>query len=178
MKTIETPRLLLRRLTIKEYDDIFKNYTREDAMLFLGMKTEEEYQSFKKKYDAGLENYRSTFLAFQLIEKDSAKIIGDCSFHTWQKAHSRAEIGYGINDEQYKQKGYMSEALRAVLDYGFAEMQLSRIEAYVGTKNIASQKLVTNLGFIKEGLLREHYCNNGVLEDSLVYGLLKKDYKF
>lgn len=178
MKTIETPRLLLRRLTIKEYDDIFKNYSQEDAMLFLGTKTAEEYHAFKKKYDAGLENHRSTFVAFQLIEKDSAKIIGDCSFHTWQKLHSRAEIGYGINDEQYKQQGYMSEALRAVIDYGFAEMKLNRIEAYVGTQNIASQKLVLNMGFVQEGLLREHYCKDGVLEDSLVFGLLKKDYKF
>lgn len=178
MKTIETPRLLLRRLTVKDYDEIFKHYTPRDAMLFLGMKTEEEYQSFKKKYDAGLENYRSSFVAFQLIEKDSANIIGDCSFHTWQKAHSRAEVGYGINDEQFKQQGYMREALRAVVDYGFAEMKLNRIEAYVSTQNIASQKLVMNMGFVQEGLLREHYCKDGVLEDSLVFGLLKKDYKF
>jgi ribosomal-protein-alanine N-acetyltransferase len=178
MKTIVTPRLILRRLMIEDYDRLFAEFSDDDARKFLGMNTEEAFQSFKTKYYAGLENYRTSFLSFQLIEKSSAQVIGDCSYHTWYKAHNRAEIGYGLSVEAYKRQGFMTEALQVILDYGFAEMKLHRIEALIGVSNIASQKLVNKFGFVQEGLLRQHYYTNGIYEDSLVYGILKNDFKY
>ena len=70
----------------------------------------------------------------------------------------------------------MSEAILRIIDYGFSQMNLHRIEAFIGPANIASQKLVEKLGFQKEGVLREHYRKQGVIEDSIVYSLLKKEY--
>ena len=176
MITLETPRLLLRKLTIKEYDDLFENYTQQDAMTFLGMTSEEEFLEHKKKYEGGMSTYRTSFVFFQLIEKDSARIIGDCCFHTWYVPHFRAEIGYGLKEDKDKNKGYMKEALFPVVAYGFEDMGLNRIEAFISPNNIPSQKLVTGLGFKEEGRLREHYCKNGVIEDSLIFGLLRKEF--
>lgn len=176
MKTIETPRLLLQRLTIKEYKDLFENYEQRDAMTFFGFTTEEQFLEEKRKYEEGMFTYRTSFVFFQLIEKSTSKVIGDCCFHTWYVPHSRAEIGYGLREEKDRNKGYMKEAILAVVDYGFDVMKLNRIEAFISPNNIASQKLVTGLGFKQEGLLREHYCKNGVIEDSMVFGLLKKDF--
>jgi [ribosomal protein S5]-alanine N-acetyltransferase len=56
-------------------------------------------------------------------------------------------------------------------------IKLNRIEAFVGTENEASKRLVKGLGFTEEGLLRGHYINNGIAEDSLVYGLLKSEFQ-
>lgn len=54
-------------------------------------------------------------------------------------------------------------------------MKLHRIEAFIGPHNLPSQKLVQKMGFKKEGLLREHYCKKGVVEDSIVFSLLRRE---
>lgn len=51
------------------------------------------------------------------------------------------------------------------------------MEAFIGPNNIASQKVVLRQGFKQEGILKDHYCTNGVIGDSIVFGLLKKDYR-
>ncbi|HEY2728055.1 MAG TPA: GNAT family protein [Parafilimonas sp.] len=53
-------------------------------------------------------------------------------------------------------------------------MNLRRIEALIELNNIASLKLSKKIGFIQDGYLREHYKHNGVMEDSLMFSLLKK----
>ena len=174
--TIETPRLLLRRLSVKEYRELFEQYSQEDAMLFLGIKTAEQYQEEKRKYDEGMATYRTSYVMFQLIEKNSGRVIGDCGFHTWHFPHFRAEIGYGLKEEQDKRQGYMTEALLAIVDYGFEAMKLNRIEAFVSPDNEPSKRLLQGLGFMEEGKLREHYYKDGCLHDSLIFGLLKKEY--
>ena len=176
MKIIETPRLLLRRTNIEEYYNVFENYNQVEIMAYFGFTTEEQFLEEKKKYDGGITNYRTSMIYFHLIEKQSNKIIGTCAFHNWFAQHSRAEIGYHMQNEESKNKGYMKEAMLPVLDYGFNEMKLNRIEAFIGTQNIPSQRLVKHYGFIQEGHLRSHYCKDGVIEDSLVFGLLKKDF--
>ena len=91
--------------------------------------------------------------------------------------HERAEIGYGLFGDEYKRQGLMSEAILPIIEYGFIEMKLNRIEAFIGPENIASIKLINKLNFVKEGQLREHYCENNRVEDSIVYSLLRKEYE-
>lgn len=67
----------------------------------------------------------------------------------------------------------MTEALREVLNYGFSELKLHRIEALVAESNIPSIRLLKRFGFTKEGTMREDYVVNGVSEDSDCYSLLK-----
>jgi ribosomal-protein-alanine N-acetyltransferase len=71
----------------------------------------------------------------------------------------------------------MKEALVPIINFGFEEMKLNRIEAFVGPKNEASMKLVKKFGFKHEGVMRQHYNYNGTLEDSLVFGLLREEYE-
>ena len=72
----------------------------------------------------------------------------------------------------------MKEALPFVLQYGFEEMELKRIEALVGPNNEASLRLIRSMGFVQEGLLREHYFTNGRFEDSLFFSLLQREFVF
>ena len=73
-------------------------------------------------------------------------------------------------------KGYMKEAMAEVLRYGFDEMKLQRVEAFIEPFNEPSLKLAKHFGFKQEGHLRKHYMKNNVLEDSLVFALLKDEY--
>ena len=114
---------------------------------------------------------------FQIVEKASSKIMGKCGFHTWNPQHHRAEIGYALNDDEFKNKGYMKETLEKVLDFGFQEMPLNRIEALIDENNTPSKKLLDYFGFVREGNLRGHYLVDGVFEDSVMYSLLTSEFK-
>lgn len=176
MKIIETSRLLLRRSTITEYKDVFENYTEEAAMAYIGATDAADFLEHKRKYEGSMITYRTSFVYFHLTEKTTGDIIGDCCFHTWYVPHSRAEIGYGLKHESHKNKGYMKEALAAVLQYGFTEMDLHRVEAFISPSNLPSQRLVLGAGFTQEGLLKEHYLKDGQYHDSMVFGLLKRNF--
>jgi ribosomal-protein-alanine N-acetyltransferase len=71
----------------------------------------------------------------------------------------------------------MKEAMKAILIYGFEQMGLNRVEAFIGPDNKASRSLVERYGFVIEGQLRQHFCYDGVLQDSVAYSLLASEYE-
>src|SRR5690349_21684578 len=111
-ETIETERLILRKIATGEYKYVFDNYSPEQIKAFFGHNTEEEYQQEKFKHEGGFSTYRMTFLAFLLIDKATQDVIGRCGFHNWYGEYKRAELGYAMAREDYKEKGLMSEAVK------------------------------------------------------------------
>lgn len=172
---LETERLYLRRLTADQYEEILDRCSDLEVMDFLGVKRE-DLEKERKKAGKGFSMHNKSLLIFQLMDKTTGQIIGWCGFHTWYLDHARAEIGYALFDEKAKGKGLMSEAMQAIIAYGFQTMQLHRIEAFVGPNNVASLKTVQKFGFVKEGHLRSHFFTNGKYEDSLVFSLLRSEY--
>lgn len=176
IEKLTTDRLILRILTPEVYDFIFKTYSTEEQMKFLGLSSAKDLTTEKNKHTKGFSMYNKTMVGFHLIDKASQKVIGLCGFHTWYIDHHRAEIGYSLYDDAFKQKGLMSEALPPIIEYGFVTMNLHRIEALVATYNIPSLKLLNKFNFKKEGVLREHYFVNDQMEDSVVFSLLKHEW--
>jgi len=174
---IETERLLLRELNPEIMEQVFTSFEDDEIVSFLGLTTENELETEKNNFAQGLTSYRSSFKAFLLVEKASGRIIGRAGFHTWAKQHSRAELGYHISNDADKNKGYMKEALAAIIDFGFTNMRLNRIEALLSKENTPSLRLVQGFGFTEEGLLRSHYFKNNRMEDSAVFSLLQSEYK-
>lgn len=174
---LETDRLLLKELTPELYDYMFDNWTEAQIITYLDNPTEADFELEKQKYIKGLTSYYLSFKNFLIVEKSSNRIIGRIGYHTWKAVHERAEIGYGLYYEEDKNKGYMKEAMKTVLIYGFEQMNLNRIEAFASPLNTPSIKLIERYGFQYEGLLRQHYGRNGVREDSAVYGLLRSEYE-
>jgi [ribosomal protein S5]-alanine N-acetyltransferase len=87
------------------------------------------------------------------------------------KEHYRAEIGYLLHGSLHG-KGVMTEAMRAVLDFGFNTMQLHSVEAVVDPENAASIGLLQKAGFVREGYYRESFFFEGKFLDTAVYSLL------
>ena len=106
---------------------------------------------------------------------DAGRLIGHCSLFGFNAQCQRCDIGYGMAFEAWGH-GYMHEALTAVLNYGFAELALNRVEADVDPRNLASAKALERLGFQNEGLLRERWVVDGEVSDSGIYGLLRRDW--
>ncbi len=85
-----------------------------------------------------------------MAEPETDRLIGSCGYHDWSHRRACAEISYEL-DSAYWRQGLMSEALRAILDYGFATMELKTIRARVLADNSASLRLLRKFGFIDTG---------------------------
>ena len=170
LTTYKTERLLLRRLTPDDYIYVFEHYSDTEIKDFFGLTSDEEFIKELNKFENGYTTHNRSLEMFQLIDKENNKIIGTCGYHNWYKEHNRAELSFSITNEVYKGLDVMSEAMKVVLEHGFVKMKLHRIEALVGTQNVASIKLLEKFGFTKEGVLKEHFLINDVYEDSIVYG--------
>lgn len=103
--------------------------------------------------------------------KEETRTIGTICYWRIEKAHYRAEIGYVLHP-RYQGKGIMNEAMKAVLNFGFNNMNLHSIEAKVNPKNIASIGLLEKNNFIREGYFKEDYFFDGKFLDTAVYSLL------
>jgi ribosomal-protein-alanine N-acetyltransferase len=173
---LHTSRLTLVKITPEVYNHVFENNEDEDITAFFGIDTAEGLEREKDRYNNGITMFGKSFLYFLLKDKTNNKTIGWCGYHTWYTDHNRAELGYGLYNDSYKRKGLMTEALQAVLDYGYTEMQLHRVEALTASYNTASNKVLEHFGLTFEGTLREHYYVDGIAEDSLIFSLLKHEY--
>jgi ribosomal-protein-alanine N-acetyltransferase len=157
---------------------MYSQWSDKDIMSYKGFPTMEYLAAEKEKLNGGgFTTYRIKLRGFLFVLKQKGETIGAAHFHTWHPMHSRAEIGYGIYKDEWKNKGYMKEGLKTMLDFGFNEMGLNRVEALIGHLNEPSQRLVKSFGFVEEGVLREHYCKDGVLQDSVMFSLLKREYE-
>ncbi|MBK8344650.1 MAG: GNAT family N-acetyltransferase [Bacteroidetes bacterium] len=174
---LHTERLILRKIDPDVYTWVFTQLNREEQKQFLGFLTDEELDTMFAKYQKGFTCFNKTYLSFQLLDKITGDTIGVCGYHNWYTEHRRAEIGYSLYQDVFKRQGYMSEAFSPIIKYGFEQMQLNRIEAFIGPHNTASIKLVEKNGFTPEGHLKQHYYKNGIMEDSLVFALLLQNYK-
>lgn len=175
-KLIETNRMILKGLTPEDMMEIFERNHRPKIMKILGHRSEKDYEKEHHKYKNGYSSYNRTFMLFLLEDKASGTIIGRCGLHNWNTDHWRAEIGYHLEDESFKQQGLMSEAVEAIINYGFRMLNLNRIEALVASHNEASLKILKKNGFVQEGILRNHYYVDGVFEDSLVFSKLYEEF--
>lgn len=163
----------LRGYTPEDMTSVFNTLSKEEIMKVLGHRTEAEYLSEAQKQKAGYASYNRRFVLFLLIERDAGKIIGRCGLHNWNEQHKRAEIGYVMHEEAYKRKGLMTEAVEAIIAFGFSQLGLNRIEAIVGEQNTASLAIINRFGFTKEGLLQQHVITEGGFENSLMFALLR-----
>lgn len=176
LEHLETNRLKLTAITAEDMKFIFSNLSKMEIKKILGHRSDSDFLKEQEKYLNGYASYNRSFILFMLTLKDSDKIIGRCGIHNWNKEHFRAEIGYVMEDQDYRQKSLMSEAVKEVIHYGFHQLQLNRLEALVGPSNEASIKIIEKNNFRLEGVLKQHYFVGGHFSDSLIYALLRSDY--
>lgn len=169
--TLETNRFLLLSITPSYVSSIFNTESQEYIQQHFGYQ-EEGFLKLKDMMLQGMESYRISVYYFLIVEKETNQTIGECGFHTWNKAHHRAELFYSLNDENKRGKGFVSEVLPYVIQFGFEQLKLHRIEALVAPNNTASVKLLLKNNFQFEGTKRQDYLVNDTFEDSDCYSLI------
>lgn len=102
-------------------------------------------------------------------------VVGECSLHNLNEASRRAEVGYALMPDVWRQ-GLAVEALAALIRFAFEDLGFNRLEADIDPRNVASAKVLARLRFEQEGLLRERWIVSGEVSDSALYGLLRSQW--
>ena len=122
------------------------------------------------------QNLSDTQMKWGLALRDTNKLIGTVTLFNLSRSNGRAEIGYAMGSA-YWGKGYMNEALKALIVHAFDVLDFRRLEADVDPRNAASIRTLERLGFQREGFLRERWHVGGELQDAFFYGLLKREWQ-
>ncbi len=158
---LESKRLILRPFGYDDIEPYMAFFTDRKVQQYLGSilipKSREDAQRW-------IDNLNGRCLKSKLVFtwciewKDSGEVIGRCDLGGFIRK-SMAEISYYLSRAMWNQ-GIMTEALKLVLDFGFQDLNLHRIQACVLPQNIASLHLLEKLGFQQEGLLRQYDYGN------------------
>ena len=115
-----------------------------------------------------------TLFQWGIALRASDEVIGTCTLASITHEHRRAELGFALARAHWGQ-GYVAEALPALVAHAFGALDLHRLEADIDPRNATSIRVVERLGFRREGYMRERYVVNGETQDTVFYGLLRKD---
>lgn len=173
---LETPRLILRQLSVADAPSMFEYSHRADVTRFL-LWDPHPTEAFTRRYLRDLqEKYRSgTYYDWGLELQDTGKLIGTCGFVRIDRDHSRAEIGYVLHPD-YWFLGLAAEAVGAVLAYGFVNLHLQRIEARYMVGNDASRRVMEKCGMTFEGIQRSAVFAKNAYHDVGVCAITRDDY--
>lgn len=173
---LTTQRLRLRQVEPRDAEDLYATLSDEETMRFYGHEAYQSLEEAQTYIRLRQEDYaQRNAIRWGIALHDDDRIIGSCGFHHFDEGYHRAETGYVIN-RAYWGHGIMSEAMTAILTYGFAEMGLHRIEAIIDIANERSRNLLLKLGFQYEGNLRQRYVFRGGFEDEHYFGLLHDEW--
>lgn len=172
---ITTDRLVLRPVLHGDAQDLYEVFSDRQVMKYYDLLPFESLERAKEQIEFFTRGFEQrTMIRWGIELKQSGKLIGTCGLFAFNEDALKAELGYELNSS-YQGNGFMTEALKAVLDYTFRECGINRVEAFVEPLNTASQGLLEKLGFTKEGTLREYERCRGELIDIIIYGLLRSD---
>jgi ribosomal-protein-alanine N-acetyltransferase len=173
---VESERLLIRPVSEADIPDLLLMNRDDETTRFLS------YVSWRSVDDgmAWLRKIREmeragTGVQLVLVEKSSESVVGGCLLFRYEESSARAELGYALARSHWR-KGYMHEALVALIPHAFGPVGLRRLEAQVNLDNEPSCQLLERLGFKFEGLLRQRWVKEGKACDTRFYGLLREEW--
>ena len=176
-KTIQTERLLLRRFTVKDAEAMFENWANDERVTrflsFLPHGTVEVTKELLENWCAAYEKDSTYNWAIEF----EGTVIGSISVVDFNERSERTALGYCMGFD-YWNKGIMTEAAKAVMDYLFSEVGVNRVEISHAVKNPGSGRVAQKCGLQYEGTRREYFkSSSGEFLDIAHYGILKRDWE-
>lgn len=174
--TLHTERLLLRPFTEVDAESLFALQSSALAMRYWDAPPWSD-QSRATRF---LERCRTmadegTGVRLVIEQPDDGAFVGWCGLTRWDPGHRSAGVTYALA-ERFWGRGFATEATRALLGWAFETLDLNRVQTETDTRNLASARVLEKLGFVREGTLREDCVVDGVVSDSWVFGLLRRDW--
>ncbi len=176
-RNIETKRLLLRRFTLGDTAQMFNNWAKDpENVKYLSWKAhgsiDETYEVLNKWID---EYKNENSYRWCIVLKETNETIGGIDVIEIMQDRCTCEIGYVLSRNHWN-KGIMTEALKAVIDYLIGKVNFNRIQLRHMVENPASGKVMLKCGMKFEGILRQYgLTNTGRQCDSAIYSILKEE---
>ena len=172
---ISTTRLILDSMDNNDAVALLQLRSSEKVMAYIDKertKTLEETLVLIKRINDDAANNEGITWRISLKEQPHM-LVGTIGFWRIIKPHYRAEVGYMLHPDLWN-KGLMQEALEAVINFGFTQMNLHSIEAHINPGNAASAALLIKMQFVREAYFKEDYFFRGKFLDSAIYSLVNK----
>ena len=172
MRVLETERLILKPVEAEDLKYLLNLRWDQEVMNYLV----HDPISFKNQTDwFNSLNKKDLALSIFLKEDTALRIIGTVGLYEINTRHQRGIWRIRLDPAQ-QGKGYATEAIKLILDYGFNTLNLNKITSDSFADNEAIVKLTLKMGFKQEGLLIGHYFHKGKFRDAIQFGLLRKDF--
>ena len=160
--TLTTPRLFLRTLQDSDDASVLSLRSNDEVNKYIdrpNQSTIEEAQAFIQKIKTGTAEGKSYYWGIAL--KDQTGIIGTVCYWNLSADGKRAELGYELHPD-FQGKGYMQEALKAVIDFAFQTAGFSELDAFTHKDNQASAKLLLKYGFVLNPEIKDPDNENNI----------------
>ncbi len=177
--SLETPRLFLRELQIKDSRSYFQLCSNPSVMKAYGVAHHKNENETKKIIQFHKKQFQNKVaIRWGIFYKENNSLIGDVGYWRFDWNRNRGEMGAKLIP-CFFQKGLMTEALRKLITFGFEKLRLHSIEGAAFPQNPASKKLLEKLGFRQEGYRKEFSYSPYEKKylDSYLYSLLESDWK-
>ncbi len=171
---IETDSLILREIISTDADAIYAIFADAEVTRYYDLITMQRRREAAELIEFFAERFATeSMIRWGITRKGDDRIIGTCGYVMLHR--HRGEIGYDLRRDEWR-KGIMTEALDAIIDFGFRDMGLQRVEALVLPENVASARLLRTLDFTEEGTLRDYDHFKGTFHDMRCFSILKEEY--
>lgn len=173
--TTETGQLILRKIEAEDAKDLFEFLSDASVNQFMTHNSFENIVQVQRLINGMQQSFEAKQkIIWGIAPKDAKKIIGYCGYHAFDESNETGEVSFCLAKEYWGQ-GIMTDALRAIIPFGFEKIDLNRIEAKSMPENTGSFKVLEKAGFQKEGLIRQGLLKNGIFYDLCLYSILKSD---
>jgi len=175
---LKTNRLNIRELTFDDIENVHELHSLPETDEFNTLGIPETIQTTEKILKEWItqqkQEPRSSY-TFCIDKTDDNNFVGLIAINLGKVNYKTAEVWFKIHKDHWR-KGYTTEALTRLLDFGFNSLKLHRIEAGCAVENIASSKTLEKAGFTREGMKRKKMPIRGVWKDNYIYGILEEDF--
>ena len=171
---LKTNRLILNQLVDDDAAQYFRMRSDPRVRKYMDKAPDKDVSAALKKIrEIETNRVENKGINWVLRLKDTNEFMGDLGMWRFDCAHHRAELGYSLLPE-FHGKGYMTEALNAILDFAFEEVKVHSLEANTHPDNASSMALLKKVGFREEAYFTENYFYAGKFLDSRIFSLLEK----
>lgn len=176
LPVLTTPRLTLRPMSMRDAADIYAYSRDPEVARHVLWDAHQSLNESKAYLRFILKQYRDgTPSSYGIVLNATGRLVGTIGFMWYNQENNAAEVGYSLARSLWN-NGLMTEALSAVIDMGFTELNLHRIEAQHESVNPASGRVMEKCGMRHEGRLRGRIFNKGKFVDVELYAILRSDW--
>lgn len=177
IKTLESDRLILRKITLGDAQELFDYAKNPDITKYVFWDAHKTIKESKEFIQQTLKEYKKYNRLMWAVElKEQKGIIGTCGFMLYYPTSKTLEVGYAFNPK-FGHHGYAREALNTIIDYSFTNMDIVRIEGICVVENLASAKVMESCHMQFEGIMHDSFVKHDQPYNCKMFAITKRNWE-